>query len=274
MAGGGLTLRRDGRWLVVDLGSLHEVLSWAVVGGGRHASRTVAWRQVDTHELGPRVDARRFLEEALEAADLAGAVGLLTGRSVVAYVDVVSRARAQSARCIATVGLSNALRAGDPPGSRRSVGTINLLCVVSRALGEEALVEALAIAAEARTMAVIEAAVPSRRTGRPATGTGTDCIVVAAPQGKGRARYAGKHTLLGHLIGSVVFEAIRRGVETWRHEFDGAPRSCADRTVTGSLAQPIPTERTPSARRTPRGRGSPERGRQIVPPLPAAPRGA
>ena len=116
-------------------------------------------------------------------------------------------------------GLGNALRAGDPPGPGR-VGTINLLCRSSAPLTAEAQLEALALAAEARTLAVREAGVPSTRTGLPASGTGTDCIVIASPRGRapGGVPYAGKHTAIGHAIGAAVLEATRRGVERSRRD--------------------------------------------------------
>ena len=120
--------------------------------------------------------------------------------------------------CVATVGLGNALRAGDPPGPAARIGTINLLCQVGVPLREEALVEALSIAAEARTLAVREAGVPSRMSGAPATGTGTDCIVIAAPERPDGARYAGKHTGLGHVIGAAVHDAVARGAAAWLAE--------------------------------------------------------
>jgi adenosylcobinamide amidohydrolase len=148
------------------------------------------------------------------------AVGLMTTRDLASHVDAIARRGELSARCIATVGLGNALRAGDPPG--RSVpGTINLLCRVSVALSPEAQLEALALAAEARTLAVREAGVASTRSGAPASGTGTDCIVIAAPRADGvpgragsagHAGYAGKHTAIGHVIGAAVLDATRRGI--------------------------------------------------------------
>src|SRR5262249_47233931 len=148
------------------------------------------------------------------------AVGLLTGCNLDGYVDVERRRDDVVARCIATVGLGNALRAGDPPADAERIGTINLLCWVSTPLAEEALVEALALAAEARTAAVLDASVPSPLTGRPATGTGTDCIVIAAPAAAGGAWFAGKHTLVGHLIGSAAGDATRQGVEGWKQAKD------------------------------------------------------
>ena len=71
----------------------------------------------------------------LAEAGLGGAIGLLTSRDVSAYTDTECARDGVSARCIATVGMGNALRAGDPPGPTARIGTINLLCRVSVPLG-------------------------------------------------------------------------------------------------------------------------------------------
>lgn len=206
------------RWLVARFAREHDTASWAIVGGGVRRARAVAWYRVAEDELRPPVDARELLTRRLREAEIDDTVGLLTSRDLGSYVDVVRNAHRLTARCVATVGLGNALRAGDPPGPAGRIGTINLLCRLSIALSTEALLEALALAAEARALAVREAVVPSTLSGKPASGTGTDCIVVAAPRGAGRVRYAGKHTTVGHLIGATVHEAIAIGIERWKRE--------------------------------------------------------
>lgn len=220
------------RFLVARLPEPHEVLSWAVVGGGRRRAETVAWHQVFNRELGPEVDPRELLRGRLREAGIPDAVGLLTSASLGAYTDVEKRCDGVSARCVATVGLGNALRAGDPPGvgstiaAAARVGTINLLVRVAAPLSEEALAEVLALAAEARTLAVLEAGVRSLRSGLPATGTGTDCVVVAAPRPEAGAEplaYAGKHTAVGHLVGAAVEEAVRTGIGGWRRSTSPSP---------------------------------------------------
>lgn len=211
----GLELSVTPGWLVARFAIEHSMASWAIVGGGLGRARAVAWHQIRDTELSLEVDAAALLRERLAGAGLTGAVGLLTSCRVDRYIDTTVRCDALAARCIATVGLGNALRAGDPPGAG-GVGTINLLCHVDAPLSAEAQLEALAIAAEARTLAVREAQVPSTRTGLPATGTGTDCIVIAAPVGEAPARYAGKYTAIGHAIGAAVLEATRQGIGRWR----------------------------------------------------------
>lgn len=206
----------DDRRLIVRLGGPHAVLSWAIVNGGRRTASEVVWCEVREEELCPPVRPDRFLRERLAEACLPEAVGLLTSRALTEHVVVVRELNGAWARCVATVGLGNALRASDPPGPAGRIGTINLLCQLSVPLSDLALLEALSIATEARTAAVLEANIASRRSGEPATGTGTDCIVVATPEHPDGARYAGKHTVAGHLIGASVYEAIRRGVANWR----------------------------------------------------------
>lgn len=212
------SVRRRDRWLLVEFAHPQLVLSWAIVGGGFRRVRTVAWYQVEERELRPPVDPRRFLRQRLEESGMAEAVGLLTSRSLDSYVDVERSYGSWSARCVATVGLGNAVRIGDPPGPTGRIGTVNLLCSLSGALRENALVEALALASEARTAAILEARVPSGVSSLAATGTGTDCVAVSAAAEGVALEYAGKHTVAGHLIGAAVTEAIRRGAEVWKAE--------------------------------------------------------
>lgn len=182
-------------------------------------SRTAAWCQVATEELGTSVSPREFLRDKFARAGIAGdAVGMLTSADLDGYMDIEKSGSGVSARVIATVGMSNALRVGDPVRREVAAGTINLLCALSARMTKEALIEAMSIAAEARTAAVLESGILSGETGLPATGTGTDCMVLAAPVAPSEAEpivYTGKHTLTGSLIGQAVFEAVRAGCQNW-----------------------------------------------------------
>jgi len=207
------------RALVVDLAEPHEAVSWAIVNGGRRRVTAVAWREVRLDELGPSVDAARLARETLAKLEVPRAVGLLTARDVRRHdVERVVRGGVEAA-CVATVGLGNLLAVGDPvAGPQAHVGTINLLCLVSVGLSEEALFEASALAAEARTAAVLATGIRSPLSGRPATGTGTDCIVVAARSAARAEAFAGKHTACGSAIGASVFGAVARGAARWLEE--------------------------------------------------------
>jgi adenosylcobinamide amidohydrolase len=211
-----LAVEHDGDWLIARFSAPQSVASWAFVGGGLRRVTTVAWLCVRDADLRPPVDERELLRDRLTMRGLTGAVGLMTSADVSRYADASRAWGAHRARAIATVGLGNALRAGDPPGPAARIGTINVLCAIDLPLTDEALLEAMALATEARALAVREADIASRRTGLPSSGTGTDCIVIAAPDAPDPARYAGKHTDLGHLVGATVIDAVTRGIDSWR----------------------------------------------------------
>jgi adenosylcobinamide amidohydrolase len=207
------------RVLVVRLKGPHDLLSWAIVNGGRTKTDVIVWREVRLAELGPAADAGALLRETLARVNAPGAVGLLTARDIRRHEIARAERDGIQAECLATVGLGNLLAVGDPTtASRSAVGTINLLCRVSVGLTEEGLLEASAIAAEARTAAVLAAGLRSPLSGRPATGTGTDCIVIAAPATARPDRFAGKHTACGSAIGAAVHGAVSRGVARWLEE--------------------------------------------------------
>ncbi len=204
--------------LVVSLPGTHKTLSWALVGGGLRESNAVVWKEVRNADLGPNVSAEDLLRNALQHVGHPEATGLLTSAPLTDYCLARASADGVSALAVATVGLSNALAIGDPADIRpKAFGTINILAWISEELSDEASIEALSIATEARTSAVLAANVPSRVSRRPATGTGTDCIVVASPvRGPTRLPFAGKHTVAGSLIGRASYEAVVGGIEKWR----------------------------------------------------------
>ncbi len=209
---------QEGNWLTVAFEQPHKVLSWAVLNGGMRQSRQFAWYRVEDQEIGRDVNPGLFLQEKLKQKGLEEAVGLLTSAELETFIDIEKDFCQNLARCIATVGMTNALRVGDLPGSADHIGTINLIVQLSTALSDEAMVEAISIAAEARTAAILDSQYPSSHSGLPATGTGTDCIGIAAPitDLESQRKYAGKHTDVGYLIGAVVYEVIHQGVERWK----------------------------------------------------------
>lgn len=215
------------RALVVRFARPHRCLSWAIVGGGQGDRSAVVWAEVRNSELPVGVDARELLRRRLRAVGAPDAVGLLTSRQVNRFVHTRRDCQGVGAQCVATVGLSNALRAGDPVGVAQRLGTINVLCHLSVPLTEEGLLEALALVSEARAVAVMESEATSRLSHRPASGTGTDCLVVAAPLGPAAVCFAGKHTAAGHVVGEAVRAAVEQGCAQWHLE-QGSRKSATD----------------------------------------------
>jgi len=119
---------------------------------------------------------------------------------------------------------TNAGRAGDPASVFESGGiferigkeeplahgTINTLLLISRELTAGAMVRAVMTATEAKTAALQELAVNSRYSDGLATGTGTDQIGIASRLHTDHPLTgAGKHCVLGELIGKAVHDAVR-----------------------------------------------------------------
>lgn len=214
-----MKINRFDRWLVAKFSEPQSMLSWAVYRGGRSEASRVVWCQVKRDELAPPVEPAAFLREKLEAAGMQDAVGMLTSANLDLFAENLKISDDLSVRTVTTVGMTNALRVGDP-SCTAAAATINLLCSVGVPLTHAAHLEALSIAVEARTAAVMEANITSVQSGLRATGTGTDCAVLACPlAGDIPSRsYAGKHTELGSLIGQSVFEAVASGIELWKAE--------------------------------------------------------
>jgi len=213
-----LSLSADERFLAADLGALHRTLSWAVVGGGFGLHDRVVWHFVRREELDERTDPAKLLASRLTAQGHAQAVGLLTARHLAPFAESVHTSHGVTAHAVATVGLGNALRAGDPVQGPGRVGTINVLCHVSVPLSESALLEALALVVEARTAALLAFDVKSVVSGEQATGTGTDCVVVACPVSDAPEIYAGKHTPVGCAVGASVLHAVKVATAGWLEE--------------------------------------------------------
>jgi len=87
-------------------------------------------------------------------------------------------------------------------------GTINTILLFSSPLSPSALTRAVMTMTEAKTSALMELAIGSKSSWRPATGTGTDQFAIATPRDGGIPRtWTGKHTKAGELVGRAVREA-------------------------------------------------------------------
>jgi adenosylcobinamide amidohydrolase len=200
--------------LIIRLAELYHVLSWASLGGGARYANVIVNHQVEidnrTAIEQPRQYLRRFTKRlGLNSGTVAA---MMTAANVkkTAYVNVRRGDLAIGAWC--TAGCSNALRIGDPATTFEAAGTINLVVVINQRLSGSAMVEALAMATEGRVAAVQEGGIMSTRTNQPATGTGTDCIIVASsPRGHSH-QYCGKHTLLGELIGKATLRSCAKAL--------------------------------------------------------------
>ncbi|RJL34065.1 adenosylcobinamide amidohydrolase [Bailinhaonella thermotolerans] len=199
-------------------------ISSALVGGGIGNARWVLNAQVAAAYS--RMDPAGHVRELAGAHGLRGpGVGMLTAASVAR----VTRAEDEGAEVFATVGLRVMTWAAAPPGrpdpelARGAQvdealvprvpppyvpGTVNILVSVPVALGDAALVNAVATATEAKTQALLE-------TGFAGTGTATDCVCVAAmPYGPAEP-FAGPRSLWGARIARAVHAAVGAGARDY-----------------------------------------------------------
>ncbi len=219
--------------LVIDLGAVHRVLSSAPCGGGLTKVRSllnhqVAMNPLSADPLRPRTPVRKsaWNDPARDLGSLAlrlGAklpcVGLMTAVPMKRLVTVRKRLNGVWVACFCTVGVTNAVKAGEPAyasgaGSRCCpAGTINIILLTNARLSVSAMVGAVQVATEAKTAALHARRVPSRSGHPAATGTGTDAVVVAAPlHGAPIIHYSGTHTMIGSLVGRVVSQAVEQGL--------------------------------------------------------------
>jgi adenosylcobinamide hydrolase len=215
--------------LVIDLGQALPVLSSAPRGGGLLRSRYILNHQVPANPITPAVAMARVWEDP---ARYLGRVArdLDVERRCVAFMTAVplehlvliheeeNDEKELWVEAFVTVGLSNAVRAGEPVPKVTPVhpypGTINIVLITNATLPPPALVGALQVAVESKT-ATLQAEQVKSWTGRPgATGTGTDALAIASGDGP-FVRYSGTHTKLGSMVGRVVGLAVHEGIIRW-----------------------------------------------------------
>lgn len=199
-------------WLIARLDRPMRLLSHAPFGAGYVTGQTVLWREVRNADLPQDFDAEAWIPAEMARAPAQGEVGLLTSRDVSSWRQAAAEAEGAGAEALVTLGLSNAEAVGTRlPWHSADFGTVNILVACSVPLTEAAQLEALTIAVQARTAAIIDLGL-ELSSGR-ATGTGTDCIVLACPAGAGR--YAGLHTAAGEVVGRAVREAVSLAGSDW-----------------------------------------------------------
>jgi adenosylcobinamide hydrolase len=214
--------------LIIDLKRLHRIISSAPRGGGIVRARTILNHQVPANPLTLKRSVERIWDDPARYLGRVASrmkchlpcVGLMTA---VPMREVVVDREQQGplwVECFCTVGVTNAVRAGERhlslnrPGGRHETGTINIILVTNATLTMAALVGAVQVATESKTGTLIKNRVRSR-SGKAslATGTGTDAVVVASSlEGRHRLLYSGTHTEIGALIGRVVTRCVQKGL--------------------------------------------------------------
>lgn len=205
-----ITVELDRPWLIARLPRPMRMLSWAPHAPGYITTDQVVWREVKNADLPLDFDVEGWF--TAQMARFPAAVGMMTSRDIGTWGMEVATVDGLTAACLCTLGLSNAEAVGTRlPWHPADYGTINLLVATDAALTDTAMLEAMSIAVQARTVGVMGAGF-QLATGL-ATGTGTDCVVLACDPGE--TRYAGLHTAVGEVIGAAVRRAVEKAAADW-----------------------------------------------------------
>jgi iron complex transport system ATP-binding protein len=190
-----------------------RVVSTAVVGGGFAEARTLVNLQVGNDD--DCADPEGMLAAFAARRGLPGPlVGLLTAAWTERAVIAEAHEGAVTARVVSTVGLSHPIAAGHTGALAWHASTINVIAVVTGDPEPAALVNAVATIAEVK-VDCLRAAGLADPAGRPATGTATDAVAVAATGVGPRARFGGPASELGAAIAKAARASLEQGVREW-----------------------------------------------------------
>jgi iron complex transport system ATP-binding protein len=116
---------------------------------------------------------------------------------------------------VVTAGVGNAIDASksEQHSYEMTPGTINIWVFISGELTEEAFIQSIMTATEAKVKAIHDLKVLDSVTGTIATGTSTDSILIAATQSGKALEYAGTITPLGKLISKAVYQCTTEAIK-------------------------------------------------------------
>lgn len=212
----GAAYERRAGVVTLRLATPWQVLSSAVLGGGRRHVRSLLYLQVPlSYDCDrPERDLRRAARELVLDGPT---VGLVTAVDLAETQLFAARAGDAEVRVLITVGLRTVAHPGNvaPDGA----GSINVVLLCARRLAEGAAIELAMLTSEAKAAAILQAGVRTR-TGPSASETSTDAIAILWRRVLGREfRHAGSATEIGEVVGRIVTDAIASRLET-----RGSPR--------------------------------------------------
>ncbi|MHB1421309.1 MAG: adenosylcobinamide amidohydrolase [Bacillota bacterium] len=194
-----------------------KAVSSALVGGGFHNCKYIVNRQVtlDYNHPEPSLEMITYLEKL--GMDVPLTIGMMTAANISDY-EMVSIARKDLyVVTIATAGITNTLAAGSLyTWEDYHVGTINTITVTNAKLADQAYINAVMTATEAKTLALVDLEIRSYIDHLSlASGTTTDALVIASTCTGKECPYAGTSTDIGQLIGYTVKNSVKKAIETY-----------------------------------------------------------
>jgi len=247
-----LVIHRKDRIVYAEFLKPHKVISTCRTTGGIHDDMEFMYNHqscepANHHSMGHKIAAQNpqgYKEMICDLHDLPHEKCVTLGTAANMRYAVYKEASFNdlSVLAVCTGGVEgNAGRAGDPAsmyeedgkfnqvGDIKPVlhGTINTMLFVNKELTDGAMVRTVMTATEAKSAVLQELAVGSKYSSGLATGTGTDQIGVACSMGTGTPlASAGKHSMLGELIGKAVHAAIKSTLALQNDLTPETQRSC------------------------------------------------
>lgn len=195
-----------------------KTLSSAVHNAGFGWYRTFINRHVDADYRSD--DAKAEMAEYLEQQGftLTETVGMMTAVTTEHAEIETYEGEFGTVLIAVTAGVGNAVDVSVALERDREqrIGTINTWIIVNGKLSDEAFIQAMITATEAKTKALQMESITDPLTGTIATGTSTDSVLVAATQQGESLPYAGPITPLGKLIGHGVYECTVRAIRAYK----------------------------------------------------------
>ena len=204
------------RTLLVDFKRPQSVVS--TVYGERHNIEHVgnSYSPTPTWSIYHKLGFEKSQEDLFSvlALDNDKAELMLTGADINNAVIKTASYRDMKVTAIVTAGVeSNALRTSKDVGAWYEPGTINILLMTNHKLSEQAATRAIITVTEAKTAALWDMDVRSSqsRAFLPATGTGTDSVIVVSGEGV-VLHGSGGHTKIGELIADAVYRGVHDAI--------------------------------------------------------------
>lgn len=195
-----------------------RTMSSGVVGSGLGWHQTFVNRHVDKNY--DCSDHRQEMTDYLRrhGFDPTETIGMMTAVMVEDVAYRLLKAEDFSVLVVVTAGVGNAVDASKSEQHSFELvpGTINTWVFVSGNLTEEAFIQSIMTATEAKVKVMEYQQVLDSVTGTTATGTSTDSILIASTQRGKTLEFAGTITPLGRLISKGVYEATTEAIQKSR----------------------------------------------------------
>lgn len=198
----------------------NQLKTWssAVINAGSGWYRNFVNRRVDASYHCDNVQEEMIEYLAAQGLSEADTVGMMTAVRTTDAVIKEYKTPLGNIVVMVTAGVGNAVDVSRAHEVEMfpSVGTINTWIVINGELAEEAFIQSVITATEAKTKAMAHEQITDARTGTLATGTSTDSVLIAATQKGAHIEYAGPITEIGKKIGQGVFECTVEAIQIYK----------------------------------------------------------